>query len=116
MSKVTVYQYMVFDPALQKRKSRRWGTREGIASFGDFVEILEDTAVEVDKRNARLRRSRAVGVLLRLPLLALDCGQRRRMAEWPPAREEICPEKTTVLLSSRGSRQKSCWLAPEGSV
>jgi hypothetical protein len=48
MSKVTVYQYMVLDTALQKQKSRRWGTREGIASFGDFIEILEDTAVEVD--------------------------------------------------------------------
>ena len=49
MSKVTVYQYMVLDAfRVEKRKSRRWGTREGIASFGDFVEILEDTAVEVD--------------------------------------------------------------------
>jgi hypothetical protein len=44
MSKVTVYQYMVLDTALQKQKSRRWGTREGIASFGDFIEILEDTS------------------------------------------------------------------------
>ena len=47
MSKVTVYQYMVLDP-IQKRKSSRWGTREAIASFADFVEILEDTAVDVD--------------------------------------------------------------------
>jgi hypothetical protein len=49
MSKVTVYQYMVLDPnRAERRKSRRWGTREGIASFKHFVEILEDTAVEVD--------------------------------------------------------------------
>jgi hypothetical protein len=49
MSKVTVYQYMVLDTDRnERRESRRWGTREGIASFGDFVEILEDTAIEVD--------------------------------------------------------------------
>ena len=32
------------------------------------------------RRNALLRRARSVGVLLRLPLLALDCYQRRSMA------------------------------------
>jgi hypothetical protein len=49
MSKVTVYQYRVLNPNhVERRKSQRWGTREGIASFGDFVEIIEDTAVEVD--------------------------------------------------------------------
>jgi hypothetical protein len=49
MSKVTIYQYMVLDPNhAEWRKSQRWGTREGIESFGDFAEILEDTAVEVD--------------------------------------------------------------------
>jgi hypothetical protein len=47
--KITVYQYMVLDPVgVEKRKSRRWGTREGIESLKDFVEILEDTATEVD--------------------------------------------------------------------
>ena len=45
----TIYQYMVLDPSrAERRRSRRWGTREGIASFKNFVEILEDTATEVD--------------------------------------------------------------------
>jgi hypothetical protein len=30
------------------RKSRRWGTRDGIESFGEYVEILEFTAMVVD--------------------------------------------------------------------
>jgi hypothetical protein len=48
MSKVTVYQYMVLDAfRVEKRKSRRWGTREGIEALKDF-EIIEDTATEVD--------------------------------------------------------------------
>jgi hypothetical protein len=49
VSKVALYQYPVFDRyRVEKRKSRRWGTREGIESFKHFAEILEDTAVEVD--------------------------------------------------------------------
>ena len=49
MSKVTVYQYMVLDPyRVQRRKSRRWGTRAGIEPLKDFAEILEDTAAQVD--------------------------------------------------------------------
>jgi hypothetical protein len=45
MSKVIIYQYMG-----ERRKSRRWGTREGIQSRKDFaqIRILEDTAVEVN--------------------------------------------------------------------
>jgi hypothetical protein len=49
MSKVTVYQYMVRDAfRVEKRKSRRWGTRDGIESFGEYAEILEFTATVVD--------------------------------------------------------------------
>ena len=49
MSKVTIYRYMVLNPnRAERRKSRRWGTREGIASFKNFAELLEDTAAEVD--------------------------------------------------------------------
>ena len=49
MSKVTVYQYMVLDAfRVEKRKSRRWGTRVGIEALKDFAEIIEDTATEVD--------------------------------------------------------------------
>jgi hypothetical protein len=41
MSKVTIYQYMVLDPErAEKRKSRRWGTREGIQSRKDFAQII----------------------------------------------------------------------------
>jgi hypothetical protein len=49
MAKVTVYEYLVVDPyRIERRKSRRWGTREGIESLKDFAEILESTAIEVD--------------------------------------------------------------------
>jgi hypothetical protein len=49
MTKVTVYQYLVVDSyRIERRKSRRWGTREGIESLKDFAEILESTAIEVD--------------------------------------------------------------------
>jgi hypothetical protein len=51
MSKVTVYQFMVLDRnGVERRTSRRWGTREGIQSRKDFAEtvILEHTAREVD--------------------------------------------------------------------
>jgi hypothetical protein len=49
MSTVTVYQYMVLDHfRVERRKARRWGTREGIEALKDFAEILEDTAAEVD--------------------------------------------------------------------
>jgi hypothetical protein len=49
MSKVTVYQYMVLDSYRnERRKSRRWGTREGIESLKDFAEIIEFIAAEVD--------------------------------------------------------------------
>jgi hypothetical protein len=49
MTKVTIYQYMVLDYfRVEKRKSRRWGTREGIEALKDFAEIIEDTATEVD--------------------------------------------------------------------
>ena len=49
MTKVTVYQYLVVDSyRIERRKSRRWGTREGIESLKDFGEILESTAIEVD--------------------------------------------------------------------
>jgi len=47
MSKITVYQYVMLDP-FQRRKARRWGTREGIESLKQFAEILEETATEVD--------------------------------------------------------------------
>jgi hypothetical protein len=46
---VTVYRYMVIDTNRgEKRKSRRWGTRGGIESLGEYAEILEFTATEVD--------------------------------------------------------------------
>jgi hypothetical protein len=49
MSKVTVYQYLVRDTyRVEMRKSRRWGTRDGIESFGEYAEILEFTAMVVD--------------------------------------------------------------------
>jgi hypothetical protein len=49
MTRVTVYQYMVLDPKrIEKRKSRHWGTREGIESLRDFGEILEFSATVVD--------------------------------------------------------------------
>jgi hypothetical protein len=48
MSKVTVYQYMVLDLAgVEKRKSRRWGTRKGIESLKESADILENTAAQV---------------------------------------------------------------------
>jgi hypothetical protein len=44
MTKVTVYQYLVVDSyRIERPKSRRWGTREGIESLKDFAEILEST-------------------------------------------------------------------------
>jgi hypothetical protein len=49
MTRVTVYQYMALDPKrIEKRKSRHWGTREGIESLKDFAEILEFSAAEID--------------------------------------------------------------------
>jgi hypothetical protein len=40
---------MVLDSfRVDKRKSRRWGTREGIEALKDFAEIIEDTAAEND--------------------------------------------------------------------
>ena len=49
MSKVTVYQYTILDlKRVERRKSRRWGTREGIQSLSDLTEIIEGTGVEVD--------------------------------------------------------------------
>jgi len=47
MSKITVYQFMIYDAANgQMRKSCRWATRERI----DWLhgEVLEHTAVQVD--------------------------------------------------------------------
>jgi hypothetical protein len=49
MNKVTVYQYTILDlRRVERRKSRRWGTREGIQSLSDLTEVLEDTGTEVD--------------------------------------------------------------------
>jgi len=49
MSKVKVYQYTILDlKRVERRKSRRWGTREGIQSLSDLTEIIEGTGVEVD--------------------------------------------------------------------
>ena len=49
MNKVTVYQYTILDlRRVERRKSRRWGTREGIQSLIDLTEVLEDTGTEVD--------------------------------------------------------------------
>jgi len=49
MNKVTVYQYNILDlRRVERRKSRRWGTREGIQSLIDLTEVLEDTCTEVD--------------------------------------------------------------------
>ena len=47
MSKVTVYQFTLYDIANdENRKSRRWAIRETIELLGGT--ILEDTATEVD--------------------------------------------------------------------
>jgi hypothetical protein len=48
MSKVTVYQFTVYDVSNdESRKSRRWATREAIKWAGGHV--LEQTATEVDE-------------------------------------------------------------------
>ena len=47
MSKVTVYQFEVYDITSDGyRKSRRWGTRESIESV--HGTILDETATDVD--------------------------------------------------------------------
>lgn len=47
MSKVTVYQFTIYEIANDaSRKSFRWATREAIKWAGGHV--LEDTAIEVD--------------------------------------------------------------------
>jgi hypothetical protein len=49
---VTVYQFQIYDITTDtKRKSRRWGTSEGIAALGG--EILENTATEIAEADAR---------------------------------------------------------------
>jgi hypothetical protein len=49
MKKAIIYQYTILDlKRVERRKSRHWGTREGILSLTDLTEVLEDTAVEVD--------------------------------------------------------------------
>jgi hypothetical protein len=48
MSKVTVYQFTVYDIASDNnRKSRRWATREAVALAGGCV--LEETDTEIDE-------------------------------------------------------------------
>jgi hypothetical protein len=45
---VTVYQYIILDPGpVERRKSRRWGTRQAIDGL-KLAEIVEDSATEVD--------------------------------------------------------------------
>ena len=57
MNKVTVYQYTILDlRRVERRKSRRWGTREGIQSLIDLTEVLEDTGTEVDASGGRFLR------------------------------------------------------------
>lgn len=50
MTKVTVYQYIILDPGpVERRKSRRWGTRQAIDALKDAADIIEDSATEVDE-------------------------------------------------------------------
>lgn len=47
MSKVTIYQFEIYDVANDEmRKSRRWATRQTIEWLGG--KVLEQTATEVD--------------------------------------------------------------------
>jgi hypothetical protein len=47
LSRVTVYQFRLYDIGTDEhRKSRRWATLEAIAQIGG--EALTDTAIEVD--------------------------------------------------------------------
>lgn len=47
LSKVTIYQFTLYDIANDEaRKSRRWGTLEGIRAVCGAV--LEDTVTEID--------------------------------------------------------------------
>ena len=63
MTRVTVYRYMVLDPnRIEKRKSRRWGTRKGIESLKDFAEILELTAAEIDTSAGQFDGVHTVGL------------------------------------------------------
>jgi hypothetical protein len=73
VNKVTVYQYIVVDPyRIERRRSRRWGTREGIESLKDFAEILESTAIEVEF-GRRLVGVHRVGLQPNSRLTALPC-------------------------------------------
>ena len=50
MALVTVYEFGLYDPAIDGlRVSRRWGTREGIKEHTGFGKVLEKTAVQVDE-------------------------------------------------------------------
>jgi hypothetical protein len=49
---ITVFQFQLYDVSTDtKRKSRRWGTREGVAALGG--EILEHTATDIADADLR---------------------------------------------------------------
>jgi hypothetical protein len=44
MGKVKVYQYTILDPdVVERRKGRRWGTREAIEALKYIAEIIESS-------------------------------------------------------------------------
>jgi hypothetical protein len=50
VGKVTVYQYQILDPKMvERRLSRRWGTRAAIASLKEMADVVEASATEVDE-------------------------------------------------------------------
>jgi hypothetical protein len=50
MGKVTVYQYQILDPKMvERRLSRRWGTRAAIASLKEMADVVEASATDVDE-------------------------------------------------------------------
>jgi hypothetical protein len=49
-TKVTVFQYQILDPkVVERRLSRRWGTRAAIAGLKDMADIVEVSATDVDE-------------------------------------------------------------------
>ena len=50
MGKVKVYQYKILETdTVERRKARRWGTREAIEALKDMAEIIESSGVLVDE-------------------------------------------------------------------
>lgn len=50
VGKVTVFQYEILDPkVVERRPSRRWGTRAAIASLKEMADIVEALGTDVDE-------------------------------------------------------------------